>query len=96
MQHEVVDVSSRLHSLYSLMDPVGLETLIVEVYCTPLRPPQHLWGILISLLLYSLMDPVGLETLIVEVYCTPLRPPQHSWGILICLSLDVHIKRHCM
>ncbi|WAR21357.1 CT194-like protein [Mya arenaria] len=30
MQHDIVDVSSQVHTLYSLMDPVGLETLILE------------------------------------------------------------------
>ncbi|KAH3707987.1 hypothetical protein DPMN_067426, partial [Dreissena polymorpha] len=30
MQHEVVDVSSSVHRLYSWMDPVALETLVIE------------------------------------------------------------------
>ena len=31
MKYDVVDVSTQVHELYSLVDPVALETIIVEV-----------------------------------------------------------------
>lgn len=31
MKHEAVDISTQVHELYSLMDPVALETLVIEV-----------------------------------------------------------------
>lgn len=31
MKHEAVDISAQVHELYSLMDPVALETLVIEV-----------------------------------------------------------------
>lgn len=31
MQHDVVDFSSQIHKIYNLVDPVALETMVVEV-----------------------------------------------------------------
>ena len=31
MQHDVEDISSQVHKIYNLIDPVSLETMVIEV-----------------------------------------------------------------